>query len=459
MTEITIPYNFKPRPYQRRFMSYFDRGGKRAVWCVHRRGGKDLTAMHQTCKAAHKRRALYWHIYPTAEQGRKAIWMGFTKDGGRIMELVFPAAIRKSPRSFQPNAEMVVELKCGSVWRLMGSDKMEVVGAGPAGVVFTEFAMAKPKTWDLVRPMLRESEGWAAFVSTPRGNNHFKKLYDMARKNPEWFCELQTLFDTRAYDPEKTIADERAEGMPEALIRQEYLCDFTAANLGSVWGDLLERLELRGGICEFDHPEDGVFTTWDLGVDDSTSIWFWQVGPDGVDVIDFYEASGQPMSHYMDTLEQRGYRYVKHWLPHDARQRSWQTGVSIVDQFHQHLGGNVVAMVPNVSFMDGVQAFRWLLQQPATRIHARCADGIEALKAYHYPWDEDRKTLGTKPVHDWSSHAADGGRYVGVVAKFSEVMTRPRGKPQPRAPGDSGYTMEQAWRDHANSRPRGGGRI
>jgi hypothetical protein len=175
---IVLPHNFKPRPYQRRFMAFLDNGGKRAVWVVHRRGGKDLTALHQTCKAMHERRGVYWHVYPTAEQGKKAIWEGFTKTGERIMEQVFPAAIRKTPKAFTPNGEMIVELKCGSIWRLLGSDKMEVVGAGPVGVVFSEYALAKPKTWDLVRPMLRENEGWAVFISTPRGPNHFKKLYD-----------------------------------------------------------------------------------------------------------------------------------------------------------------------------------------------------------------------------------------------------------------------------------------
>lgn len=427
--EVTLPNGFTPRPYQRRFMAYMDKGGKRALCVWHRRAGKDLVALHQTCKMAHKRRAAYWHVFPTAEQGRKAIWEGFTKTGERIMEQVFPSAIRRAPRAFLPNAEMVVELKCGSIWRLLGSDKMEVVGAGPAGVVFTEYALAKPKTWDLIRPMLRENEGWAAFQSTPRGNNHFKKLYDMAKKDPAWFCELQTLFDTRAYDPEQTIAEERASGMPEELIRQEYLCDFNAASVGSVWGDLLEQLELRGGLGDFEHSKDGVFTTWDLGVDDSTAIWFWRPNGDGVEFLDHYEAHGKGMSHYFDILEEKGFRYVKHWLPHDARQRSWQTNVSIVDQFVERFGGSSVAMVPNIGFMDGIQAGRWLLQKN-TRFHSRCAEGFEALKAYHYEWDEDRKTFGKKPVHDWSSHTSDDFRYVAVVAKFTELMTRKAPEPE-----------------------------
>lgn len=426
--EVTLPNNFTPRPYQKKYMRYFDTGGKRAVWIVHRRGGKDLTAMHQTCKMAHKRRAAYWHVFPTAEQARKAIWEGFTKTGERIMEQVFPVSIRKTPRAFLPQAEMVVELKCGSIWRLMGSDKMEVVGAGPAGVVFTEFALAKPKTWDLVRPMLRENDGWASFPTTPRGNNHAKKLYDMARKDPAWFCDLQTLYDTRAYDPDQTIAEERASGMPEELIRQEYLCDFAAASVGSVWGDLIEKLEKRGGLEEFSHPKTDVFTTWDLGVDDSTAIWFWRIHGDGVEFIDHYEAHGKGMAHYFEVLKDKGYAYEKHWLPHDARQRSWQTEVSIVDQFGDAFGNSAVAMVPNIGFMDGIQAFRWLLLQPGTRFHPRCAEGLEALKAYHYEWDEDKKTFGKKPTHDWSSHSADDARYVSVVARFTELMTRPKPK-------------------------------
>jgi hypothetical protein len=444
MPEVTIPNGFKARAYQVPYMRYFDKGGKRAVSVIHRRGGKDLRALHQTCKMAHKRRGQYWHVFPFAEQARKAIWEGFTKDGERIMEQVFPTAIRKAPRAFLPNAEMVVELKCGSIWRLMGSDRMEVVGAGPVGVNFSEYALSKPKTWDLVRPMLQENDGWAAFISTPRGNNHFKKLYDMARREEGWFSELLTLEDTRAYDPEKTFAEERASGMPEALIRQEYLCDFSAANVGSVWGDLVEALDKRGSLSEFEHAKDNVFTTWDLGVDDSTAIWFWRIHGDGVELVDHYENHGPGMSHYFDVLEQRGYQYRKHWIPHDARQRSWQTGVSTVDQFVERFGSASVAVVPGqdkAGFMDGIHAARWLLQKEGTRIHPRCGDGIEALKAYHYEWDEDAKTFGKKPKHDWSSHSSDAFRYVAVVAKFTESMTRPEPVAAPERTGPPEFSF------------------
>lgn len=456
---VVLPNDFEPRPYQRRYMQYFDGGGRRAFWVCHRRAGKDLTALHQTCKEMHRRRGVYWHVFPTAEQGRKALWEGFRRDGKRLMENVFPSAIRKSPKAWLPGAEMVVELRCGSIWRLLGSDRMEVVGAGPVGVTFSEFALARPTTWDLVRPMLRENDGWAAFVTTPRGRNHAKRLFDVARSDSGWFAELQTLYDTRAFDPEATLAEERASGMPEELIRQEYLCDWNAALVGSVWGDLLEKLELAGRAgpdCAFEHERDGVFTSWDLGITDSTAIWFWRVhGSDsagvGVDVIDHYEAHGQPLSHYFDVLEQRqeemGYRYVKHWLPHDARAKTLVTGASVLDQFLARYGGERTGIAPQLSLLDGVQAARWLLQKP-TRFHARCTEGVEALKAYHYGYDEQKKTFSRKPEHDWSSHSADAFRYLACVVRASESLTRkepPKADPLAAPPV---VRLDDLWEQH-----------
>src|SRR6185295_1192727 len=398
-----IPNAFAPLPFQRRYMAYFDRGGKRAVWVVHRRGGKDLTAIHQTVKEMHRRRGAYWHVYPTFAQARKAIWEGFRADTGeRTIDNCFPAGIVKS----RNETEMKIELNNGSIWRLMGSDKIEVVGAGPVGVVFSEYALSKPRADELISPMLMQNGGWASYITTPRGRNHAWKLYQAAKEDPSWFCELQTLYDTRAYDPEVTLAAERARGRPEALIRQEYCCDWTAANVGSVYGDLVEALERGGSIADYGTPSDGVYTSWDLGHTDSTAIWFWRINEHrSVDVIDHYEAHGKPMSHYFDVVEAKGYDYVKHWLPHDARAKTLQTGASIVEQTLTRWPGKV-GIAPQPSLADGLQAARWLLQQPM-RIHTRCGEGIEALRQYHYEWDEDTKAFGLKPEHDWSSHTAD----------------------------------------------------
>lgn len=471
---VTLPNEFAPRPYQRAAMRYFDGGGKRAITVWHRRAGKDLTALHQEAKGAHEETGAYWHFFPTFEQARRSIWEGYRKDGQRILENVFPGFLEpKRAGSIvkrKNEQQMLVELKCGSIWRLMGSDRVENVGAGPKGVVFSEFALCRPSAWDFVRPMLRESGGWAWFITTPRGHNHAKKLYDSAIGDSGWYRDVQTVRDTGLQyasnrDPSKLLgaeemmAEERAEGMEEALIRQEYLCDWTAANVGSVWGDLLEAADKDERTAAFEHETDGVFTSWDLGLSDSTAIWFWRVRGDGAEFIDHYEAHGKPLSHYFDELEQRakdrGYRYTKHWLPHDARARTLASGVSILDQFIQRLGTGAVAIAPQLSLLDGIQAGRWLLQQEGTRIHPRCGEGLEALRAYRYEYDEDRKTFRAKPLHDWSSHTADAFRIGALVVRFSESLTR---KPKKAAPGpaavpaDKSFSLDRLFED--NETPR-----
>lgn len=470
--QVTLPNRFEPRPYQAAAMRYFDGGGKRAFTCWHRRAGKDFVAGHQTCKSAHMVKGAYWHFFPTFEQARRSIWEGFAKDGERLLELVFPGFLEPkragSIVARRNDQQMFLELKCGSIWRLMGTDRTESVGAGPKGVVFSEFALCRPSSWDFVRPMLRESGGWAWFITTPRGRNHAKKLFDAATPDTGWYRDTKTVLDTglsyasnrgdRQLTALEMMDEERAEGMAEELIRQEYLCDWSAALLGSVYGDLLEKADKAGvaGI-DFEHPLDGVHTTWDLGISDSTSIWFWRLRGGGLEFIDFYEAHGKPLSHYFDELKQRGYRYVSHWLPHDARARTLVTGSSILETAVAELGADKVKVSPSLSLLDGIQAGRWLLQQPDTRFHTRCGEGLEALRQYHYAYDEDSKAFSRKPAHDWSSHAADGYRYAGVVRKIALSMAPkpPAAAPAPDIrPVDKSFHLEELWSSRSKGRER-----
>lgn len=466
---IDLPHDFTPRPYQARFMRYFDLGGKVAVWIVHRRGGKDLTAMHQTAKMMHKRVGAYWHIYPSFSQARRAIWEGYRKDQKRIMENVFPGFMDpKRPGSIvrkKDDQQMMVELKNGSIWRLLGSDRIEVVGAGPVGVVYSEYAVAEPRARNLIQPMLRENGGWEAYITTPRGRNHAKELYDIALKTPGWFCDLQTLEDTgawkwmedkegRAYtNAEQVLEEERARGVPDALVQQEYNCDWSAALVGSVFGDLVDAVEAAGGMAEFPHPQDGIHTSWDLGFTDATAIWFWRPTESGMDVIDHYENHGKPLSHYFDVVDQRPYRYVKHWLPHDSRQTTLASGVSILNQCLKHWPGQVTCG-PDLPLLDGIQAGRWLLQQPI-RFHPKCSAGVTALREYHYEYDEETKAYGARPAHNWASHSADAFRYLAGVARsamrlaIKEAPPPPKPHYAPAGPGlaHTGMTLEQLFAD------------
>jgi phage terminase large subunit len=466
VSRVLIPNaKFKPRWYQKPVMAHYTGNGsdgrrKRGVLVLHRRAGKDIVGMQIIDTLAWRRVGMYWHTFPTFEQGRKAIWEGFTKDGDRIIDFVFPSEQVRS----RDNQQMRIELKNGSIYRIIGTDKIEAVGAGPVGVLHSEYSIAKPKARDLIAPMLRENEGWELCVYTPRGSNHGKKLFDKARElakaEPDrWFCDLKTLYDTRAYDPEQTLAEERAEGKPEALIRQEYLCDWTAANVGAVWGDLVETIEKAGAIAEFEFDRARVFTTWDLGGSgargDATTVWIWAATEGGADLLDYYENHGKTLEHYWDEVERRcrtlEVRPVKHWLPHDARAKHL-TGVSVLEQCIAHWGAGSVAIYPEDNLLNGIQAGRWLLQRKV-RIHPRCGEGLDALKAYHYGWDEDRKIFTNQPEHDWSSHGADAFRGLALVAKNSERLTRPP-KHEPSGPyarSVDSFSLDELFTDRERS--------
>jgi phage terminase large subunit len=203
---------------------------------------------------------------------------------------------------------------------------------------------------------------------------------------------------------------------------------------------------------DFEHGLSDVFTSWDLGFTDSTAIWFWRIKDGGIDIIDHHEAHGKPLSYYFDFVDTRPYRYVKHWLPHDARQVTLSAGVSILNQCLAHWPGQVT-IGPDLPLLDGIQAARWLIQQ-GVRFHPRVKEGLDALKAYAYEYDEEKQMFSNKPEHTWASHSADAFRYLACVAKVSNLLipNREDGPKPPQVfakPLHKTYNLDQLFKDHA----------
>lgn len=273
---ITLPNAWQPRSYQRRLWTYLEgKGPRRAIAVWHRRAGKDEVCLHWAACAAMQRVGNYWHMLPEAAQARKAIWDAVNPHTGkRRIDEAFPLAIRQGTR----NEDMRLTFRNGSTWQLVGADNFDaLVGAPPAGLVFSEYSLTNPAAWDYLRPILAENGGDALFMFTPRGRNHAWKLYDLARSNPAWFAELLTVEDTGAIAPE-VIAEERGSGMSEDMIQQEYYCSFQAALPGAYYGKQLREAEAAGRIGRVPwSPDLLTHTAWDLGIGDSTAIWFAQV--------------------------------------------------------------------------------------------------------------------------------------------------------------------------------------
>lgn len=445
---IRIPANnWQPRASQLKLWNYLEGGGKRAIEIAHRRWGKDEIALNYAATSAIQDPATYWHMLPEYSQARKAIWNAINpRTGIRRIDEAFPLEIRESTNDH----EMFIRFITGATWQVVGSDSYKsLVGSPPKGITFSEWAKAHPGAWAYLAPILEDNGGWALFITTPEGKNHAHAMYEMAKKNPKWFAELQTVEDTgfpldRVEEARKEYRALYGADQGDALINQEYYCDFEAAVLGAVYGKQMARATKEGRISsQVKHdPAYPVYTAWDLGYDDSTAIWFYQVGLNEIFLIDYYECFGEDVKHYCEILygreikighinpetkeveewefgewlpeheHRKEYMYHDmHYVPHDAGRKVLEAGGrSVVKQAKEF--GIKMAVIPATSHQNCEASLRKALDR-CWISEDRCEKGIAALRSYHYEYKEDLKIFGKEPVHDWSSHGCDAGEIMG----------------------------------------------
>ena len=419
MSKITVPIDWKPRPYQLPLWKYMEGGGKRAVAVWHRRAGKDLSSINWCAVSALTRPGLYWHLFPTYNQGRKIAWDGMTRDGRKFLEH-FPKEMWEAVN----NTEMRLTLKNGSIYQVVGTDNVDrLVGANPVGVVFSEYSLQDPRAWDYIRPILAENGGWALFIYTARGRNHGYDLLNVAKKNENWFQQVLSVEDTRAI-PLSAIDEERASGMPEEMIQQEFYCSFDAPLVGSYYGNAMARLLADRHLTRVPYePLLDVHTAWDLGVGDSTSIIFYQLSGSEIRLIDYYEMQGEGLAHYAKVLREKEYVYGEHLAPHDIQVRDFSTGKSRLEAAREL--GIRFRVVPNLRVDDGIEAVRNTLPK-CYFDEDKCAHLIEALRQYRKDYDEKRQVFRDRPLHDWTSHPSDAMRYLalGVRQRTDKRMSK-----------------------------------
>jgi phage terminase large subunit len=405
----------KYRDYQRPVVRYFDNGGRRASLIWHRRSGKDRTLLNVICRMAMKRVGLYWHCLPTHKQAKKVVWDNITRDGKRLIDVTFPPEIRKATNE----TELKITLKNGSVVQLVGADNFDsLIGANPVGIVFSEYAVTHPRAWDLMRPILAENDGWAAFVTTPRGYNHAYKLHEAMKSNPDCYTSLLTVDDTGGIVTAAVIEEERRLGMPEEMIRQEFYCDFSAANVGAILGRYIEQADKEGRISmdvRYDPLAGPVHVSCDIGYSDAAAFWFWQPYTDAYALIDYYEDTGLDAEDWIERLAMLPYAIEDFYLPHDARAKTFATKHSVIQQFIDakksgQLNVKNMKVVPRTNLQDRVNAARHVL--PSCRFDAAaCAQGLASLREWSFKYDEERRCYSAEPDHNWASHGADGFTY------------------------------------------------
>lgn len=412
MTELTIPYHFIPRDYQLPIFEAIDNWIRRIIMVRHRRAWKDKACFNIIVKKAMEDVWIYYYVFPTYSQWKKAAWDWIDKDGWKTINHIPKEIIKR-----KNDTEMKVELINWSIIQIIWSDNVDsIVWTNPIGIVFSEYSLQSPAVWDFLRPILAENWGWAIFNFTPRWDNHAKELLDMAKENKDWMVSIQTVDDTKAISKE-VLESERQEIIQkngsDAIFQQEYYCSFDAGINGSYYAEILTQLDRAWRITTLPYdPALDVFTVWDLGINDSTAITFWQRFWKEIRVIDYYENNWEWLAHYVSILKEKPYRYWTMWLPHDAQARSLQTWKTVEEKMYEYWFTDI-QIVPKLSVLDWINAVRAILQfcwfdKEKTERLRKC------LKNYHKELDEKRQTFKW-PEHDWSSHGADSFRYLAVV--------------------------------------------
>lgn len=419
-TSINIPYKFERRPYQEPVWQALREGKKRIVACWHRGAGKDLFALNFLIWKAVQTPGVYLHCFPKYNQGKKAIWNSVhNTDEGEAMAYLdhIPKDLIKSKNS----SDMMIELFNGSRYCVMGIDGKNATqarGMNPSFVIMSEYAYMDPESWYTLEPRVSQNNGTAVFLSTPNGQNHFYNLYNHAYRDEtgEYFSSRLTIEDTKTLT-QSHIEHLRAEGIPEDFIQQEYYCNFNRGAEGSYYGKQIQKARDEGRICPLHlNPSLPVHTAWDIGIGDSTAVFFVQQLASGqLNVLHYYENNGEGLEHYLRYLtswrEKHKCIYGTHYVPHDMRNREFTSGVDRLSAAREL--GYDMTVVPDKRVEEGIQAVRSLLNQ-CLFDPIECKLGIQCLDFYRKKWNDSLKVYYDEPLHDRWSHGADAFRMLAV---------------------------------------------
>ncbi|MBX6950221.1 terminase [Providencia rettgeri] len=227
------------------------------------------------------------------------------------------------------------------------------------------------------------------------------------------------------YAKEKTLGDDMKREYP-SIPSEAFQQSVEGAYYAKQFRFLYENKRI--GVLP-DNSHLPVHTYWDIGVGDSTSIWFIREVGEEFHVIDHYSNSGEGLRHYMKVLKDKGYTYDSHNGPHDIENREFGSDAKSRKELAREgyeIDGEVYSIrfnvVPRVSIDEGIEAVREILPYCAFDEH-KCGEGIAHLEAYRKEWDDKKRCWKDKPLHDYTSHDADGFRYFAVSRRNVKRLT------------------------------------
>jgi hypothetical protein len=237
-------------------------------------------------------------------------------------------------------------------------------------------------------------------------------LHKLAQELPEWKVFVHRASEIQ-HIPDEVLAQERAQ-MSEELYLQEYECSYERGIEGSIYGRYLDNLRLKTQITSVNwEPSMLVYTAFDIGVNDATTIIFYQLVDSGnasIRIIDCYSNTGLGIDHYVKYIKDKPYNYATHYAPHDIKVREWGGGAVTRYEKARQLG-LTFSLIEQVPLWDGIENV--MTHFPKFWIDAeKCRSLVDALENYQKEWDEVRRIHKTKPIHNWASNYADSLRYL-----------------------------------------------
>ncbi len=423
MNEVVVRLDkFQARDYQLPVFKALEKDNyKKLVVIWPRRSGKDMVGFNIIIRQAFKRVGTYYYVFPTFSSGRRILWDAITNTGARVIDYI-PREVIESTNEQQ----MRIKLINGSVIQIIGSDNYDntLIGTNPIGMIFSEYSLQDEKAYAFSKPILAGNDGWALFLSTPRGKNHLYSLWQIAVQNPDhWYSNMLTIKDTKHIKEAEIQADIDRGEISWDLAQQEYYCSFDIGVSGAVYGSAIDRMKLNNQITNVPwQPQYRVNTAWDIG-NDMTAIIFYQIVGLNAHIIDYHQDSGKQLEHYVNILNSKEYTYQSHWFPHDMRITEW-AGPRFTRIEKARQLGIKAKVVDDVGLLDGIE---WTKSQmPKIWIdEKKCGKLVAALENHRFEYDRKTGMYRKEPLHDKFSHGSDGFRYMCLsLPKSKDSMTQ-----------------------------------
>lgn len=374
------------------------------VLVVHRRWWKTVWAILDWILTTIKEQWDYWYIAPTYKQAKKIAWRMIQKYWNQIWDFKYNSS------------ELVVTYNNWSTLSLFGAENPDSLRwLDLKGVIFDEYAQQPSWIyWEIIFPMINANRWWVTWIWTPKGKNSFYKLYERAKKDERFYTVLLKYTDTKLLD-EQQIADARLE-MTEEEFEQEYNCSFEAFMRWAVYWKELSIAQKEWRVKKWIYnPNVLVDTFWDLWISDAMTILFTQTVWQEIRIIDAYKNTWYWLDHYASIVNNREYKYNKHYFPHDIQHRELSTWMSRLDTAVKLLWSNC-DIVPMNSIESWINAWRLIFKN--VWIEEELEEFINDLSLYQYEYDEKRWEFTKTPKHDWTSHFADAFRYMATIYEF-----------------------------------------